>query len=788
MARLDFEAQVLSQTKVYTVRVPKGMKWEPGKALSLTEQLLTAFRGKLTFRIIAEGGQVRWQILDMRVRVKPETMIRAIQAVYPRAEIDVADYEHPGLKQPIFRGLQLYQFANPFFCPLKTVADLGAVDPLSVLVQAMSNLRPGERIVYTLHVGGFTDDVTRKWGREQIRQSTISPLQLLTMGGLVDAVNKSLAGATSTDKYVADQQKLFNQKVDYDLLFDSYLLVQADRLDWDTLPSLLDTLAAIILQFRTDLNALVPLEEDEGADLWELITPADEEQTSTIGVIGAWAERRDKRWRKARAVATGKELATLWHMPHEGFTSPAIAFSSAHRVPAPASLSSHSQGVLLGYNRVANRTIRVHLADDDRDSHMSIVGKTKVGKSTLMHRLIHQDIEAGRGVAVIDPHGSLVRDVLRCSIPVGRLRDVVVLDVADEEHPPPLNPLAVPKGVEHRNAAGRLLAVLDRVYGGLAGTPRLADTLTSALTTLWLEQPATVRDVVRLFDDEDYRHRLLRKLDDVVAEEFWAWFERQSAGQRDQLAYPVIYRMRAFYANRTLYPMMCHPEALDFTALIEQGKILLVSLHTDDDKVPPREQKLLGAVLVAQLQMAATRAKARSSPFYLYIDEAQHFVTTALDEMLSEARKFGLSLVLANQYLSQLTGPTLDAVLGNVGSSVIFQVGPDDARALAPYVKPDFNVDDLVNLDLHRAAVKMQLHRVTLPAFSLETLPPIEKPPKASGREEFIRKASRRLHVTKTRQEVLDWLNTRYPRPGFAPPAKEFDWGDDPWVVPDDEL
>lgn len=166
-----------------------------------------------------------------------------------------------------------------------------------------------------------------------------------------------------------------------------------------------------------------------------------------------------------------------------------------------------------------------------------------------------------------------------------------------------------------------------------------------------------------------------------------------------------------------------------------------------------------------------------------------NFVTTALNVVFSEARKYGLYLTVANQFLGQLRGDTLDAVMGNVGASVVFQTSPDDAQELAPYFRPEFERDDMVNFDLYHAAVKMRSGKQTLPAFSIETRKPVEEPDNADEREAMIRARSIKLYTPKTRQEVLEWLRKRYPRPTFDFSDDEEGNDDkddeDPWVVPD---
>jgi len=221
--------------------------------------------------------------------------------------------------------------------------------------------------------------------------------------------------------------------------------------------------------------------------------------------------------------------------------------------------------------------------------------------------------------------------------------------------------------------------------------------MTAALVALWQERTPTVRDVAKLFTDIEYRYRLLERVENLVALEFWEDFGKKSPSVQENLSHPVVHRMRHFYRNPTLYPMMCHPDALDFTNLIATKKILLISLGVDERKVPPPEQQMQGTTLVSQLQMAVMSSLERPTPFSLFIDEVQNFVTTSLDKVLSEARKYGLRLTMANQFLGQLKGDILESVIGNIGATVVFQIGLKDAKLLAPYYQPEFSAEDFSN-------------------------------------------------------------------------------------------
>lgn len=309
------------------------------------------------------------------------------------------------------------------------------------------------------------------------------------------------------------------------------------------------------------------------------------------------------------------------------------------------------------------------------------------------------------------------------------------------------------------------MAMLEK-HGSFSDTVTVAPTLRAALVTLWQEKTPTVRDVVRVFTNEQYRHRLLAGVDNPVVDDFWEMFETKTPGQREQLIAPVITRMTDLYGNPYLYPSICHPKTLDFASLMEQRKIILVSLGVDKGKIPDIDRYLLGSMLLFQLQIAAMNGATKTHPFYLYIDEVHQFITSPLSRMLSEVRQHNLSITLAHQYLDQLEGETLEAVIGTVGTMLVFQCGIDDARALAPYMKPNFAADDLISLDLYNALVHMRFGAQTLPAFNIKTETPYTQDTVAGqARERHLRELSIQQYTPMSREMVLSWLRDRYKRP-----------------------
>ncbi len=751
-----------TQVRLYTVTLPRSSDWEPEQAYRFMEQILHKL-GRLTFQIVAEKGQIAWRIVDLRAGVEPSVILQAIGASYPEADVKVEPFQAEEFTTPFHRYVLRFKQATDFVQPIRYVTDLKPLDPLVAITQEMNALREGERVIYTLCVSTFAD-FAYKEGEKLVTRPAIHPLQFVSMQGWADATVKAVSRQDRVEKYQAPDQKVLREKLN-NLLFQGLFFIQVDAPTQERVAELA-LFDSHIWQFvNQPYNALIWQPEPWPESIIAVDTQATAFATSSLGLLNTWITNTDLRWKETRLILEPRELASLWHLPHEGFSAPHIAWQHGRRVQIPSQVAANRQGICLGINRFAGCDEPVYMLDSDRANHINIVGKTGTGKSTLLHHLIHQDIERGNGVAVIDPHGTLVRDILQFSIPASREDDVVVLDLANDAFPPPLNPLG---GAAGRAEIGRIVGVLTKIYGDWERAPRMANALTSALVTLRAEPQATVRDVVKLFLNVEYRKQVLERVTDDAALEFWEEeYENFSDSQQMQIRDPVVYRMRSFYENPDLYPVICHPDALDFGELIHKRRIILVALGMDERRIPEREQNLIGALVISQLQMAAMNPSAHQTSFSVYIDEVQNFVTTSLKDLFSEARKYGVSLVVANQYLSQLAGPTLDAMLGNVGATIAFRCGLEDARALAPYTKPGFTAEDLVDLDMYQAAVKMQYGGQTQPAFSLMTHEPLPNPNKALeavAREGRIRQRSIDHSSPKSRAEVLAWLAQRYPR------------------------
>ncbi len=763
---------------LYRIHVPKKAEWSAQAAAGLIRSLKEKAKEGLVLAIEASATSVDWLVrLDFTDQPDPLTeLTHLVRGHYPSAEVEQVTSPPPPL--PLYRRYRLMSRTSTlYFDRAVSASTLGKADPLTHLAQAMTSLQPGERLTYEIIVGR-----AEKPSQEEIEGAlTISAFEaghrytqsagyrqdwgeFLVSTGVTWMRNQNLKGqrvlAFSEAETKRHMEKL--SQVMYTVAVSLTLdTPQQERL------SVLTPLASAVIGLYSGSETQIGEGVEESGTL--LNTAWDWQNKTAIQRIVNWADESEQyKYRGQQAETelnrhsfflTADELATLWHLPHEGFAIPKIQWVDDSVKPLPEKLKTLQKGIVLGKNEAD----AVRLPDEERTQHAVIIGKTGTGKSSLLHQMIHQDIASGKGVCVIDPHGFLVRDILQTSIPAWRDNEVVVFDLANTNYPPPLNPLYRLGSVSEDIAADMLRGVLEKIYTELALT-EMADTLSMALQLIMVEEQPTPLDFIRIFDDERYRDRLLVKLDDFTATHYWQEFTQMSAGEQRKMIRPVLRRVKPFYSNKALRPIACHPHPLDLWQLVKDNRVILVSLAGDERNMNRQDQLFLGAALVSQLQMAVMSHAIQQPPYLLYMDEAQYFVTTALDEMLSEARKQGLGIVLANQYLDQLAGDTLRAVEGTVSTLMAFEVGDTDAKAFAPYLKPSFEAQELVGLGKYRAAVSLRYQNHRQPAFTLETLPPPhpENPAAGEAREAYLRQKSIENFTPMPYSQVLDELRRRY--------------------------
>lgn len=360
----------------------------------------------------------------------------------------------------------------------------------------------------------------------------------------------------------------------------------------------------------------------------------------------------------------------------------------------------------------------------DRRAHAYIIGKSGVGKSTLLETLIRQDIENGEGLALLDPHGDLVEKVLK-TIPERRKADLIYFDVPDRTNALGFNPLESVAPEKRSLAAAGLLDAFKKIWSESWG-PRLEHILRNAFLAL-LEQPeATLADVLRLLDDHAFRREVSSRVSNSQVRDFWLReYENYPLRLRAEAIAPIQNKVGAFLTDPLLNRILTQQRsAFDLRRVMDDGKILLVNLAKG--KIGADASALLGALLVTKIGLAGlSRADVPEETrrdFYLYMDEFQNFSTLSLANMLSELRKYRINMILAHQYLSQLDPQVKDAVLGNVGTIISFRLGLVDAELLAGEFYPFFSAKDLVNLPNYHIYLRLMIDGVISQPFSGETI------------------------------------------------------------------
>lgn len=398
--------------------------------------------------------------------------------------------------------------------------------------------------------------------------------------------------------------------------------------------------------------------------------------------------------------------------------------------PAPSDLPA--EGLLLGENVHGGQHRPVFWAEPDRRRHGYVVGQTGTGKSTLFLGMILQDVQAGRGIGLIDPHGELIEQVLE-RIPANRAADVVYLDPKDRDRPFGMNMLEHRHELEKDFAINYLLEVFDLLYDlRETGGPMFELYMRNALQLL-LDQPGdsvpTVLAVPRVFQDQPFRHSLLETCTNPFVRSFWRREAEKAAGEASlrNMAPYITSKLTRFVYNGTLRAILGQARStVDFRAVMDQRKILLVDLRKGLLGVTNSQfigMLTVGKIFAAAMSRTDAPDKASLPPFHLYVDEFQNLATSTFVSILSEARKYGLSLVLTNQYIAQLPDHIVHGIFGNVGTLIAFRVGASDAAVLDKELGGSVGLGDLTGISNWNAHVRLQIGGDIRGPFTMRTLP-----------------------------------------------------------------
>ncbi len=418
------------------------------------------------------------------------------------------------------------------------------------------------------------------------------------------------------------------------------------------------------------------------------------------------------------------ELSTIFHFPLGVTSSPNLREAKAGIAPAPTGMSS--DGILLGVNTYRGQETEIRMSKEDRMRHMYVIGQTGTGKTTILKNMIAQDIKNGDGCCFIDPHGSDIQDILSY-IPKERIDDVIYFDPAYTPRPMGLNMLEYdPRYPEQKTfVVNELMSIFNKLFTKESMGPMFEQYFKNS-AFLAMDDPsenATLLEITRILGDKTFRDSLLVKCTNPIVKEFWANAEKTTGDQSIANFVPYITsKFDNFISNDIMRPVVLQQKSVfNFREIMDNKKILLVNLSKG--RLGEMNANLIGLLLVGKIQMAAlSRVDMHGKPmndFYLYIDEFQNVTTDSISSILSEARKYRLSLTVAHQYIKQLEDKIRDAVFGNVGSMAVYRISSEDADFVEPKFKPTFDSSDITKLDNFNSYVSMLVHGVPVKPFSM---------------------------------------------------------------------
>ncbi|MEI7512726.1 MAG: type IV secretion system DNA-binding domain-containing protein [Candidatus Uhrbacteria bacterium] len=743
--------------KVLLVRVPKILKPEDSQSDKSQQQIqeligametvfatlggLRAQKGLMawlngrndlfTFEIVAHEDKISFYVCVPSD--KQSFMEQQIHAQYPNAQIDeVPDYN---LFSPngVILGSHLTLRRENYF-PIKSYRKLDS-DSMNAITNALSKVdgKDGVAIQYVCR------SAPKSWRKEGLRiaRAMQQGKKLSDVkGGIMHHVGKELSSAVNTtspkDKKPEESYRL--SPLEDEMVKGLEEKASKAGLDVNIRVLVSAQTPELAQRYLNDvLNAYSQLNIYEYGNGFTQNTPRFQ-----ASIIRPFIYRRFDE--HARIVLNAEEMATVFHLPLPSTETPKINWLLSRKALPPSNLPE--EGILLGRSEYRGRLYDVRCKPEDRRRHMYIIGKSGTGKTEMMKAMVQQDIMEGRGVCVIDPHGDFADDALQF-VPKERADDVIFFDPADYERPMGLNMLEFdPAHPEQKTfAINEMLKIFDKLYDlKSTGGPMFELYMRNAILLLMedVESGSTLMDIPRVLADDDYRNFKLSKCKSQDVKDFWQK-EALKAGGEASLANMVPYitsKLTPFIYNDYMRPIIGQQKsAFNMREVMDGQKILLLKLSKG--KIGDLNAYLIGMVLVGKI-LGAALARGDMDPkdrkdFYLYIDEFQNFLTDSISAILSEARKYGLDLIVAHQFIGQLSGnPTeekiRDAIFGNVGSLFVNRIGVEDAEFLAKEFAPVFTEYDLVNVEAFSFNCKLLINNQASKPFNFKPIQ-AERPP-----------------------------------------------------------
>ncbi len=534
--------------------------------------------------------------------------------------------------------------------------------------------------------------------------------------------NKALVAAKEKNK-----QNLYYTEIDLLIFAENYQMAQAK----------LEPIAQVFQKLESEFN--------EFSYKIKPVTRVDLEEITSLN------------FSKKSMYMTADEISTFYHFPPDTDAVPNLYKILSPKAEPPLGLSTPDNTPaeeLCVFARTNYRNIKelFGIKRRDRARHMYIIGKSGSGKSKMQELLIKSDIENGHGVCVIDPHGDLIEDIIPF-VPQNRIKDVIYFNPADEAFPISFNPIEKVDPVYRQQVAIGFIEIFKKVFAA-NWSPRLEHVLRMTVLALLDAPKASVMSILLLLTDREYRQEVIKTINDQVVKNFWtnefaSWSERFDS----EAIMPILNKIGQFVSNGLIRNIVGQEEnKLVFSEIMNNRKILLVKLPKGI--LGEENTSLLGSMIITKIYQAAlARADVPESqrvPFYLYVDEFQNFATDSFANILSESRKYKLSLTIAHQYVSQLSDVVRKTVFGNVGSIVSFRLGPEDALLLEREFEPRFKAADITNLGVQEVYLKLSINDEVKEAFSARTLDAVTVT--TSFKDEIVKNTQQ--NYCKTRQEA----------------------------------
>ncbi|HEX9008577.1 MAG TPA: type IV secretion system DNA-binding domain-containing protein [Patescibacteria group bacterium] len=466
------------------------------------------------------------------------------------------------------------------------------------------------------------------------------------------------------------------------------------------------------------------------------------------------------------SVLSIDELATLWHLPNKTIETPNIYWLTAKSAPATGAFPD--SGLWLGRSIYRGQERNVYIGEQDRLRHMYIIGRTGTGKTELLKSMIIQDMRAGKGLCFLEPHGEGIEELLEL-VPPERAEDVIFFDPTDRDRPIGFNLLEVNNYDEMHLVASSIINLMYKLYDphrtGMVG-PRFEHAIRNAMLTVAMVPGATFVEVNRALTDQKYVQEILPLVKDPIVRRYWTDQIAQTSDfhKSETLDY-IASKFGKFVTNKLVRNIIGQGKSgLNFRKAMDEGKIVFLKLAKG--LLGEEDANFLGLVLVPKILAAALSRqdtpREQRRPFYLYVDEFQNFATPDFAQMLSEVRKYGVGLVLANQFVSQLDEQVRDAIFGNCGTLMAYRVGVQDASILAKEFEPVFHEQDLTNIEAQNIYVKTIVNGTPVPPFSMNVARDL-KAERAQGSPEVSRmiKELSRLKYGRDVNEVDEEIEIR---------------------------